>query len=177
MRRPNHASRFEGIAKTNLQASRASDTETLQSQVNKAGKKRLSLSGLEVLHGRLDTSRLVPSCLEHSGRLDPLACQVEIFLTLSGIYRYLGRLNTVLGVVLIKLLQCRHVPGVVVLIMLLQCRYHYHLFIQLLPHTDTRQMASQDIVWSAPAGSTEDACNTRCRLQCRMRSLSRPLAS
>src|SRR5262249_29033929 len=56
MRRPNHASRFEGIAKTNLQASRASDTETLQSQVNKAGKKRLSLSGLEILHGRLRSS-------------------------------------------------------------------------------------------------------------------------
>src|SRR5229473_4471387 len=55
MRRPNHASRFEGIAKTNLQASRASDTETLQSQVNKAAKKRLSLSGLEILHGRLLT--------------------------------------------------------------------------------------------------------------------------
>src|SRR5215467_10415189 len=54
MRRPNHASRFEGIAKTNLQASRASDTETLQSQVNKAAEKRLSLSGLEILHGRLD---------------------------------------------------------------------------------------------------------------------------
>jgi hypothetical protein len=36
-----------------LQASRASDTETLQSQVNKAAKKRLSLSGLEILHGRL----------------------------------------------------------------------------------------------------------------------------
>src|SRR5262249_17769316 len=53
MRRPNHASRFEGIAKTNLQASRASDTQTLQSQVSKAGKKRLSLSGLEILHGRL----------------------------------------------------------------------------------------------------------------------------
>ena len=53
MRRPNHASRFEGIAKTNLQASRASDTETLQSQVNKAAKKRLWLSGLEILHGRL----------------------------------------------------------------------------------------------------------------------------
>src|SRR5262245_28951687 len=52
MRRPNHASRFEGIAKTKLQASRASDTETLQSQVNKAAKKRLSLSGLEILHGR-----------------------------------------------------------------------------------------------------------------------------
>src|SRR5215831_1516168 len=53
MRRPNHASRFEGTAKTNLQASRASETETLQSQVTKAAKKRLSLSGLEVLHGRL----------------------------------------------------------------------------------------------------------------------------
>src|SRR5215471_5097182 len=55
MRRPNHASRFEGIAKTNLQASRASDTETLQSQVNKAAEKRLSLSGLEILHGRRTT--------------------------------------------------------------------------------------------------------------------------
>ena len=53
MRRPNHASRFEGLAKTKLQASRASDAETLQSQVNKAGKKRLSLSGLELLHARL----------------------------------------------------------------------------------------------------------------------------
>src|SRR3954462_10407937 len=53
MRQPNHASRFEGIAKTNWQASRASDTETLQSQVNKAAKKRLSLNGLEILHGRL----------------------------------------------------------------------------------------------------------------------------
>src|SRR5215471_1631739 len=77
----------------------------------------------------VDTSRLVPSCLEHSGCLGPLARQVEIFLTLSGIYRYLGRLNTVLSMVLIKLLQCRHVPGVVVLIMLLQCRYHCHFFI------------------------------------------------
>jgi hypothetical protein len=44
--------RLRSIAKTNLQASRASDTETLQSQVTKAAKKRLSLSGLEVLHGR-----------------------------------------------------------------------------------------------------------------------------
>src|SRR5262252_360260 len=59
MRRPNHASRFEGIAKTKLQASRASDTETLQSQVNKAAEKRLSLSGLEVLHGRLATCRRI----------------------------------------------------------------------------------------------------------------------
>ena len=32
---------------------RASDTETLQSQVNKAAKKRLSLSGVEILHRRL----------------------------------------------------------------------------------------------------------------------------
>src|SRR5262249_36565882 len=57
VRRPNHASRFEGIAKTNLQASTASDTETLQSQVNKAAKKRLSLSELEILHGRLISIR------------------------------------------------------------------------------------------------------------------------
>src|SRR5215831_9988072 len=63
MRRPNHASRFEGIAKTNLQASSASDTETLQSQVDKAGKKRLSLSGLEILHGRLS-----PAGAAHSMR-------------------------------------------------------------------------------------------------------------
>src|SRR5262245_26937042 len=75
----------------------------------------------------VDTSRLVPSCLEHSGRLGPLACQVEIFVTLSAIYRYLGRLSTVLGMVLIKLLQRRQVPGVVVLIVVLQCRYHCHL--------------------------------------------------
>src|SRR5262249_53667293 len=39
--------------KRKLQASRASDTETLQSQVNKAAQKRRSLSGLEVFHGRL----------------------------------------------------------------------------------------------------------------------------
>src|SRR5262249_16131342 len=39
----------------------------------------------------VDTSRLVPSRLKHSGRLGPLACQVEIFVTLSGIYGYLGR--------------------------------------------------------------------------------------
>src|SRR5262245_9038614 len=38
------------------QAFRASDTENLQSQVNKAAKKRLSLSGLEILHGRLTSS-------------------------------------------------------------------------------------------------------------------------
>src|SRR5947199_4835967 len=53
IRRPNHASRFEGIPKTKLQASSASDPETLQSQVTKTARKRLSLRGLEVLHGRL----------------------------------------------------------------------------------------------------------------------------
>src|SRR5947207_6962180 len=54
-RRPNHAFRFEGIPKTKLQASSASDPETLQSQVTKTARKRLSLRGLEVLHGRLDS--------------------------------------------------------------------------------------------------------------------------
>src|SRR6266545_2199777 len=53
LRRPNHASRFEGIAKTKLQVSRAADPETLQSQLAKTARKRLSLSGLELLHGRL----------------------------------------------------------------------------------------------------------------------------
>src|SRR5438105_11995477 len=53
IRRPNHASRFEGIPKTKLQASSALDPETLQSQVTKTARKRLSLRGLEVLHGRL----------------------------------------------------------------------------------------------------------------------------
>jgi hypothetical protein len=75
MRRPNHASRFEGIAKTNLQASRASDTETLQSQVNKAAKKRLSLSGLEIPHGRLTNMR-EGLCLQ-------LLCDIEDFFTCS----------------------------------------------------------------------------------------------
>src|SRR5262249_32367959 len=68
MRRPNHASRFEGIAKTNLQASRASATETLQSQVNKAAKKRLSLSGLEVLHGRLSITSFIARYLRAQQR-------------------------------------------------------------------------------------------------------------
>src|SRR5262245_30528226 len=45
---------IRGNRENELQASKASDTETLQSQVNKAAKKRLSLSGLEILHGRQD---------------------------------------------------------------------------------------------------------------------------
>src|SRR5262249_41229023 len=57
MRGPSHASRFEGIAKMKLQASRASDRETLQSQVTKDAKKGLSLRGLKVRHGRLHNDR------------------------------------------------------------------------------------------------------------------------
>jgi hypothetical protein len=48
---------IRGNRENELQASRASDTETLQSQVNKAAKKRLSLSGLEILHGRRTSVR------------------------------------------------------------------------------------------------------------------------
>lgn len=53
MRPQNHASRFEGIAKTNLQGSRTSDPETLQSQIRKSAENRLPLNGLEIVHGRL----------------------------------------------------------------------------------------------------------------------------
>src|SRR5262249_53666112 len=53
IRRPNHASRFEGILKMKLQAFRVSDPETLQSQLDQTARKRLSVSGLEVFHGRL----------------------------------------------------------------------------------------------------------------------------
>src|SRR5262245_51750263 len=55
IRRPNHASRFEGILKMKLQAFRVSDPETLQSQLDQTARKRLSVSGLEVFHGRLLT--------------------------------------------------------------------------------------------------------------------------
>src|SRR5262249_31223753 len=55
IRRPNHASRFEGILKMKLQAFRVSDPETLQSQLDQTARKRLSVSGLEVFHGRLIT--------------------------------------------------------------------------------------------------------------------------
>src|SRR6516165_12201064 len=48
-------------------------------------------------------------CLERSGRFGPLARQLEIFLTASGTLRQLGRPNTVLGMVLIKLLRCRQI--------------------------------------------------------------------
>jgi hypothetical protein len=42
-----------------LQVSRAADPETLQSQLAKTARKRLSLSGLELLHGRLGSRRLL----------------------------------------------------------------------------------------------------------------------
>jgi len=64
-------------------------------------------------------------CLERSGRFGPLARQLEIFPTASAFDRQLGRPNTVLGMVLIKLLQCRQIVCVIVLIMLLQCRYDF----------------------------------------------------
>src|SRR5438552_7243728 len=47
--------------KTKLQASSASDPETLQSQVTKTARKRLSLRGLEVLHGRLNKTLKAPA--------------------------------------------------------------------------------------------------------------------
>src|SRR5262249_5627318 len=64
IRRPNHASRFEGILKMKLQAFRASDPETLQSQLDQTARKRLSVSGLEVFHGRLTdkTFEVFPDC-------------------------------------------------------------------------------------------------------------------
>src|SRR5262249_7604042 len=70
IRRPNHASRFEGILKMKLQAFRVSDPETLQSQLDQTARKRLSVDGLEVLPGRLP-----PMTLRHfdagSGRRPP----------------------------------------------------------------------------------------------------------
>src|SRR5262245_45019036 len=66
----------------------------------------------------------IRQCLERSGRFGPLARQLEIFLTASGVDRQLGRANTVLG----KVLQCRHVLCVIAIILLLQCRYQFRLF-------------------------------------------------
>src|SRR2546430_1648318 len=44
---------IRGNRENELQVSRAADPETLQSQLAKTARKRLSLSGLELLHGRL----------------------------------------------------------------------------------------------------------------------------
>jgi hypothetical protein len=53
MRPQNHARRFEEIFKTELQASAASSANTLRSQNRQRAKIRLSLNGLQVVHGRL----------------------------------------------------------------------------------------------------------------------------
>jgi len=112
------------------------------------------------------------SGLERVGRLGPLACQLEVFLTLLGIFRQLGRLNAVLGMLLVKLLQCRQVRGVIVLIMLLQRRYHRHLFISLLLHAYTRQMATRT-QWCRSRLVPLKVSAYRSRSQCRMRRSSR----
>jgi hypothetical protein len=52
-----------GIPKTKLQASRASVPEILQSRLTKTARKRLSLSGLEVLHSRLKSTVLASTLL------------------------------------------------------------------------------------------------------------------
>jgi hypothetical protein len=49
-----------------LQVSRAADPETLQSQLAKTARKRLSLSGLELLHGRQNS----PPGASHALRAD-----------------------------------------------------------------------------------------------------------
>src|SRR5262249_39323264 len=59
---------IRGNRENEIASFQVSDTETLQSQVNKAGKKRLSLSGLEILHGRLNNN---PETMERSQRLFP----------------------------------------------------------------------------------------------------------
>src|SRR5215468_8600966 len=56
---------IRGNRENEIASFQVSDTETLQSQVNKAGKKRLSLSGLEILHGRPHIVRL---CLKRLSR-------------------------------------------------------------------------------------------------------------
>jgi hypothetical protein len=57
----------------------------LQSQVNKAGKKRLSLSGLEILHGRLATiskaNHIAILNLSSGGALNEARCKVGIALS------------------------------------------------------------------------------------------------
>src|SRR5262249_16228145 len=58
IRPPNHPSRIQGILKIKLQALRVSDPETLQSQIDQTARKRLSVSGLEVFHGRLISHEL-----------------------------------------------------------------------------------------------------------------------
>jgi hypothetical protein len=53
MRQENHALQIRGISKIKSQGSAALDPETLQSQTRPYAKNRLSLNGLEIVHGRL----------------------------------------------------------------------------------------------------------------------------
>src|SRR5215467_4119721 len=105
----------------------------------------------------------IRQCLERNGSFSPLARQLDIFLTESGIDRQLGRPTTVLGMVLIKLLQCRQIPGVIALIMLLQCRYHFRLLANscCTPHTLNGQPGHTDV---GPGWLRLGACNTRSSL-------------
>jgi hypothetical protein len=58
--------------KTKLQAFRASDPESLPSQHFQTARKRLSLSGLEVLHGRLESETTAAGALQW---LEPCSLQ------------------------------------------------------------------------------------------------------
>src|SRR4029450_8439091 len=80
IRRPNHASRFEGIAKTKLQVSRAADPETFQSQLAKIARTRLSLSGLELLHGRRSNSNVTPCVRSGPFEEGPMRVQTAYIL-------------------------------------------------------------------------------------------------
>jgi hypothetical protein len=53
MQPKNHASRLKEIPKTKLQGSGASTPKTLQLKTRLFAKKRLSINGLTVVHGRL----------------------------------------------------------------------------------------------------------------------------
>ena len=64
-------------------------------------------------------------CGRPYGCLNPLARQLETYLTPSWIDRQLGGLSAVLGVLLIHLLECRKVLGVMAFIQRLECRYHF----------------------------------------------------
>jgi hypothetical protein len=53
----NHASRLQGLLKTNLQGSEASTPQTLQLKTRLFAKKQLSINGLTVVYGRPITMR------------------------------------------------------------------------------------------------------------------------
>jgi len=58
MRKENHASTTRGISKLKLQGSPSEACKTLQSQNSPQAKNRLSLNGLEIVHGRLDSPHI-----------------------------------------------------------------------------------------------------------------------